>query len=341
NKDNVKLYGVVKDNDRLQECLATQKPLTGEEEVFKDDRWVWVSEEGTHVAIDREHKIVAVVRITPWEKVQAVVKTTANTLMKWSGCVQPIESNSAHKTHAKGTDHRAGEMCGVGWHPAFYKGKSIAAYSPRVGREDDYKELVENGSLLKVLGSFRKGLASLYPGGSKSLEEEAFTHNVPHAAATEYDPEDSETETGPNCITVTHHGFCNRPHQDNDWSSAVYGRWWVAKKTDDGYTLDPEADHNQVKKGAFVFSEFGFGVDFERAKGLVEVFWRGCEDYHATMVPHETEQFTRFGTSMQLTRAVVNRIQKIGSHGVPPVKRVVTPADSLAMRAGSNSRKRR
>jgi hypothetical protein len=93
------------------------------------------------------------------------------------------------------------------------------------------------------------------------LKFNQFSSEVPHAG--NMDPENVE-DHGPNCLTITHGSFCNKPHLDRDYSRAVYGWWWAARKGEDGYEQDPGVDHDRIVDGQFVWPEFGIGVDFAK-----------------------------------------------------------------------------
>jgi hypothetical protein len=56
--------------------------------------------------------------------------------------------------------------------------------------------------------------------------------------------------------------------------------------------------------GAFIQSFF-------RARGLVEIFWRGQLDFHGTLHSADNPGFTRFGTSIQVTTTGVNAMKKV------------------------------
>lgn len=67
---------------------------------------------------------------------------------------------------------------------------------------------------------------------------------------------------------------------------------------------------------------------FYRARGLVELYWRGKTDAHVTCLSVEPEDITRFGTSIQITTRVVQNVKKVVNARNPP-GRVNGPNDYL------------
>ncbi|ESK86836.1 carbohydrate esterase family 4 protein [Moniliophthora roreri MCA 2997] len=137
--------------------------------------------------------------------------------------------------------------------------------------------------------SYMRGMAGLIPSGYRTLQVEA--DNIPNASNFEFNPNEPQ-DTGLNVLAITHHQFSNKCHQDHDYSHAVYGWWWAARKTSSGYDTSATVDHDKIQGGQFILPEFGVEIDFEQAKGLVEIFWHGKQDYHATITSKETPEYT-------------------------------------------------
>ncbi|KAJ7204008.1 hypothetical protein C8J57DRAFT_1008482, partial [Mycena rebaudengoi] len=116
-----------------------------------------------------------------------------------------------------------------------------------------------------------------------------------------------------NSLTATYHGFSNWLHCDNDHVPVAVGLWWEAECEGPGkkYVFSTDADHNKTKGGEFVWGEFGFGVDFEKTRGLVKIYWHGQEDYHGTLQSTDDKNFTRWGTSVQITNKAVHAMTKL------------------------------
>ncbi|KAJ7216905.1 hypothetical protein C8J57DRAFT_1598766 [Mycena rebaudengoi] len=119
-------------------------------------------------------------------------------------------------------------------------------------------------------------------------------------------------------MTATMNQFGNRQHRDKDLAPLVFGLWFPAKQIGAGkgpkrrqWGIRPDADHNKMSGGEFLWGAYGIGVDFQRASGLVDIFWRGQLDYHGTIDGTEPDGFTRFGTSVQITASGVRAMQKL------------------------------
>lgn len=131
-----------------------------------------------------------------------------------------------------------------------------------------------------------------------------------------------------NSLTATKLGFCNFQHWDNDKAPIAFGMWWEAETGQRGKKcrFPKDADHEKTVGGEFIWGAFGIGVDFQRfvfffqvdphsyyyrARGLVEIFWRGKVDFHGTLESSDEDGYTRFGTSIQITAKGVNAMQKV------------------------------
>ncbi|KAJ6525357.1 hypothetical protein B0H19DRAFT_901270, partial [Mycena capillaripes] len=205
-----------------------------------------------------------------------------------------------------------GVMFGIGWHLSQEAKKTLVTYAP--SRKDErslaiYEDL--NTQLPKVAALYRLGLASLFPGGANALQDVADREGVLSFA----DALDGDTVQRPfaNSLTATKLGFCNYLHRDNDFCPIAYGKWWEARKHtgDAKWSFNPDTDHDKTAGGEFMWGAYEIGVDFAKAPGLVEIFWRGQLDYHVTLNSKDQQGCTRFGTSIQITTKGVNAMQKV------------------------------
>lgn len=71
-----------------------------------------------------------------------------------------------------------------------------------------------------------------------------------------------------NNLTMTHKNFANYLHRDKDKIACVYGMWWPSYVFKRGrhtsYEFDDNVEHDAIEGGAFLWGEYGYGVDFER-----------------------------------------------------------------------------
>ncbi|KAJ7217112.1 hypothetical protein GGX14DRAFT_358215, partial [Mycena pura] len=204
-----------------------------------------------------------------------------------------------------------GVMYGMGWHQSQEEGKTLVNYAPKKKGAKAlaiYQEL--NSKLPEVAALYRDRLSCLFPGASMQLQSFADKD----AVLSFGDALDGISPQRPftNSLTATRQGFCNFQHQDNDKAPIAYGPWWAGKKTaDDKWSFTPDADHGRIRGGEFMWGGFGIGVDFAKAHGLVEIFWRGKIDHHGTLHSVDDPGFTRFGTSIQITMKGVNAMRKV------------------------------
>ncbi|KAF8816474.1 hypothetical protein BYT27DRAFT_7221489 [Phlegmacium glaucopus] len=110
---------------------------------------------------------------------------------------------------------------------------------------------------------------------------------------------------------ITHDDFANYQHQDSDAVAVAYGLWWAAclDMSKNCHVLSDTCDHDQVSGGSFLIGNYGIGVDFQKCHGLVEIAWRGTDDYHSTMLSHSQPQTTCFGTLVQITASAATSMR--------------------------------
>ncbi|KIL65066.1 hypothetical protein M378DRAFT_60828, partial [Amanita muscaria Koide BX008] len=209
---------------------------------------------------------------------------------------------------------RYGKMYGVGWHQSMESGKSLAYYAPNSCTGETIKRYEE--LLIKlpaVADMFKTRFCYLFPAGSKSLIETSREGNIP--SFDDYLDGNSKACPFSNCLTLTNDDFANFQHRDKDHIAVAFGLWWTSQRavTPEGqpiYSFQSDLDHDQIDGGGFLWGEYGIGVDFQRAQGLVEIFWRGKHDFHSTMLSSSPDRATRWGTSVQLTQRGVNAVAK-------------------------------
>ncbi|TCD59903.1 hypothetical protein EIP91_011208 [Steccherinum ochraceum] len=283
------------------------------------------------------------------------VQHNLHTVMDWSRCADPIKTNSSQnriggksakekpnasrpgpgssglgsrdadqqvklKSHGKGqavSIKPNGHMWAVGWHASMEDDKTLVYYAGKDAKVELYETVISR--LPAAATMFKEHFLSLFPGAARSMIRFAAERNIPSFADGELDGESSEMPFA-NCLTLTNNNFSNALHMDNDEAPLAYGMWWTTrvKKVNRAnvYEFDEKVDHSSVKGGAFLLAAYGIGVDFERSGGLVEIFWRGKQDWHATTKSTSPSECTRWGTSVQLTKkgvAAVARFHKQGA----------------------------
>ncbi|KAJ4464501.1 hypothetical protein C8J55DRAFT_493846 [Lentinula edodes] len=278
---------------------------------------------GTHIGIEEETlEILWEARITPWQAMNSHRRDcyikTCNTLMEYTQSQNSKKHGTEKETNKDNQPlPRHGKMYAAGWHQTRgEKGKDIVYYTVQKGSTVtkllDQKEKYERSTnnLADVAAEYAQGLQSLFPLGYKILTEFVQRNDLPSFAQLDL-LHKGELVAMPfaNSLTITHSDFSNYVHCDRDAIAVAYGWWWVGYRghSKDSWklSLDGSFDHNQVTGGSFLIAQHGIAIDFARAEGLVEIYWRGKNDHHVTLASNSPENVTRFGTSVQITQSGV------------------------------------
>ncbi|KAF4596300.1 hypothetical protein EYR38_007677 [Pleurotus pulmonarius] len=341
----------------LASFLGKDTHVHFEDPEFPHNRIIWIHEQGTHLIINTDSggfEIIGIVRIRSWQgmskDIREEISDNLDVLMRWTKVGIAITSNAAHKgnkhmaedvatfkTHgqAMGKDaeakskQRRGEMEAIGWHtPMGAKGKRLLSYAHRSTKhaKAEYLELIPRMS--SVAKMYHINFLSLFPAQAKKMDDFAKKNKIPSFAADTIDGVDSNHPFA-NALTITHDNFSNFLHTDKDEIEIAYGMWWAGRKKEKGWTVGDDMAQSHIQGGAFLWGKYGVAVDFEHANGLVEVFWRGKVDSHATMRSRSKAEYTRFGTSIQLTRKGTSAVANFwAARGNPAL--VITPLDRIA-----------
>ncbi|KAF9488407.1 hypothetical protein BDN71DRAFT_1457361 [Pleurotus eryngii] len=335
------VHFVILDNTLLAQLahLETHRsaPLQKEDPEFPHDTIIWIHEQGTHLIINTDSGYFHIIGIGMSKEIREEIKDNLDVLMRWTRVGITITSNAAHK----GSKHvpedaatlkskqRRGEMEAIGWHtPMGAKGKRLLSYAhcPTKHAKAKYLELIPRMS--NVAKMYHDNFLSLFPAQAKKMDDFAKKNKIPSFAAETIDGVDSNHPFA-NALTITHDNFSNFLHTDKDEIEIAYGMWWAGRKEEKGWTVGDDTAQRHIQGGAFLWGKYGVAVDFEHTKGLVEVFWRGKVDSHATMRSRSKAEYTRFGTSIQLTQKGTSAVANFwAARGNPAL--VVTPLDHIA-----------
>ncbi|KAJ7133890.1 hypothetical protein C8R43DRAFT_1239394 [Mycena crocata] len=301
--DQIHIHTVKRDMAALKRLLDREEekssPLSRSDIDELIPGFRWIHEPGVHLGfLSEEGKdtitVVFAVKFHAWGEMEVAtqvdVQETLQTIMDWSEIVYPIKSNAATKFTSP-TAHGIrgkrgpplakprGKMFGIGWHLSQEEGSSLVNYAPKNKRRDTMTKYIELHSKLPRVAAL------------VLLTEKVYFHLQTHLM-----------------------------HTDQDLEPVASGKWWVAKKgkkkakkgtTEAKWSFAEDGDHNKISGGEFIWGAFGIGVDFERARGLVDIFWRGQLDFHGTLESTDTEGYTRWGTSIQITKKGVNAMHKV------------------------------
>ncbi|KAG2737617.1 hypothetical protein P692DRAFT_20761316, partial [Suillus brevipes Sb2] len=209
-----------------------------------------------------------------------------------------------------------GIMAGVGWHRSYEKNTDISFYTPP---NVVYSYTACLDKLSGVAQEYRDRLFTLLPHAGHQMVSVSREGRIPSFATVSLDEGTSPEHPFANSLTLTHNDFANYLHKDRDHIPIAYGMWWVSKRerTRGPFHFDPTADQYRIPGGAFFWGEYNIGVNFSKASGLVEIFWRGQKDFHCTTQSESPPGMTRWGTSVQLTGAGVSAIGRFNTAGDP------------------------
>ncbi|KAF9528575.1 hypothetical protein CPB83DRAFT_854378 [Crepidotus variabilis] len=318
--------------EKLKDIEKKMKaPINPNDSDFKKLDFTWLHEPGLHFGFDTEEMAIAfVVRIRSLVNISGdeigPILESMSIIMDWTFAVNEIKVNAAsqpvHGINAtKSTQGNGpeGEMFCAGWRNSFGAGEQFAAYAAK----DSDSCRVEYARLrpkLPVVGkAFMEGFSSLYPGGYQSMRETALSEGTPSFADTDFVDKPGAKSLVPFGISlaITREDFSNYLHTDRDYTADAYGWWWPAQWDNQSkrYVFNEKVSHQDIKGGCFIWGDYGFGVDFERCEGLVEIYWRGKTDYHGTLKSVSKSGATRFGTSTQLTEKGVRGFQSWLNNG--------------------------
>ncbi|KAJ7234977.1 hypothetical protein C8J57DRAFT_1379763 [Mycena rebaudengoi] len=321
--EQLHVHHVLLNMDGLHELQAREvengKPLSRADVDEILPNCVWIHEPGVHIGYRHQSDpanpmiIVLAVRIQAWGTMEELQKNkiqkTLQIIMDFSMDANPILQNSA--------DMGQGFMYGMGWHASQEKNKVLVNYSMHSKDPNsviEYEERIANLPMVAEL--YRERFSLLFPAAERQMGTLANQHGVAAFSdpLTGVDPQDLYT----NSMTSTMNRFGNRQHRDKDLAPLAFGLWFPAKQIGAGkgpkrrqWGIRPDADHDKMSGGEFLWGAYGIGVDFQRASGLVDIFWRGQLDYHGTIDGTEPDGFTRFGTSVQITASGVRAMQKL------------------------------
>ncbi|KAJ7851411.1 hypothetical protein B0H14DRAFT_3661290 [Mycena olivaceomarginata] len=301
----------LQDREQLKKCPLSRADIDELIPEFK-----WMCEPGIHLGFvfrkDQHPLLVLAVKISAWggfhPAAQTEVQGTLQDIMDWGELLYEIKNNVAAKGPSGEHDNPPlspkGKMVGIGWHLSQEPGKTLVAYAFKdktVEGQKKAKELISR--LPKLAALFRHRLSCLFPGGVGMLQ--AFADERGVLSFGDILDGDHVERPFANSLTATREGFSNFQHMDNDASLIAYGMWFEAGKQEDDQTwsFTEDGDHEKTKGGEFIWGAFGIG--------LVEIFWRGKLDFHGTLESMDDEDYTRFGTSIQITAKGVNAMEKL------------------------------
>ncbi|EGG04330.1 uncharacterized protein MELLADRAFT_72421 [Melampsora larici-populina 98AG31] len=120
-------------------------------------------------------------------------------------------------------------------------------------------------------------------------------------------------------MVVSCDGFYNEPHTDNDHTRYAFGiNCLIDRETGKPYQLEGSENKGLICGSSFILGDFDIVVDHDRCDGIYETLWdTQVEHYTAESITYDEHgheisptkcAITRFGTSCQISKSLVERI---------------------------------
>ncbi|KAG8713894.1 Chitin synthase, class 3, partial [Ceratobasidium sp. 423] len=110
-------------------------------------------------------------------------------------------------------------------------------------------------------------------------------------------------------LTCTCNDFCNGFHRDKDAHHWTFGLWFPTYH--DGQLVMNAAEvQNMTEGGHFALPYHGIVVDCGACPGVVALTWRGPVDLHGTVKSKTRPGYVRWGSSIQCTKRLKQRVDK-------------------------------
>ena len=193
------------------------------------------------------------------------------------------------------------------------KGKTLGHFAPSSFVQQNTSRLQEweedQKTRLKWISCFyKKRFNFLAPSLNDVMLNEAKENNIPDISDCEFDKLESESPFV-NKLIFTVDRFENRIHLDNDRSTYAFGIFLpIFKNTG---KLASFEDGFGSKGGEFVIPTYKCCVDFAAFNGIVEMIWRSNKDFHGTVSSEFKSDFSRIGSSAQISENLVGRIKNL------------------------------
>ncbi|OAV88112.1 hypothetical protein PTTG_00405 [Puccinia triticina 1-1 BBBD Race 1] len=262
---------------------------------------------GKVVVCDKQNrsKILAVIEFTPIDELTETELKEINSVTTFLHKAKKFVKAVAGKGRSWG-----GWMRMIGWRKGMDEYELLGRY--RDGEAiaeatEEYDELMRSSATISdIIGGYFKRLANVVFADNQDLMK---TNSIPTMAALDVVTPLSEFDCAPN-LSFTAGGFVNSPHKDEGDISEFAFVMWVPTNIGDGSLARP-SDGYDVTGGAFVFPDYGFGIDFSKQKGIVKMVWRAREVRHCTLPTIDTPQHTRTGMSLQVNKKTANACRDI------------------------------
>lgn len=281
----------------------------------------------TVVVINRKTlELVVAVRCTKFEDMSPDVRSSfdnsiSTTFLHARSRIQCM-TNGASKV-VDGHKGCFGWMGCCGWRGGSDKGKSAGPYSvsdftgAQEGRLQTDRERM--AGFHKIRDFWATCFSSLCLSAFKSNLDLGTTANVPGFDDVKWQDTPSGQVFASN-LAVSCEGFYNKPHKDNDATRYAFGMFSrIDSQTGLPYQLGGNINLGDIKGARFVIGQFGIELDFDALDGVFEVVWDSKVKHYSTPsqafdasgqpISHKDCKMTRYGSSCQIAKTLVNRIR--------------------------------
>lgn len=185
------------------------------------------------------------------------------------------------------------------------------------------KDLKRQKNLPYIQNFLAGRFSSLALGAFRSNHELCAKLGVCWAAKRFFNKSPNGRAFGANFV-MTRDEWYNKLHKDRDATGYSYGLFGlIHRTTGKPYRRGKTSRHGYVKGGYFSFPEYNISVGFEHCDGVVEMVWATDVEHQTTSsstfnangerVDPKDSKITRFGSSCQVSKSIVQRINKLNT----------------------------
>ncbi|KAH9823466.1 hypothetical protein DFH28DRAFT_1118880 [Melampsora americana] len=215
-----------------------------------------------------------------------------------------------------------GEMRAAGFRPGSDKGRTmgVTALSAKTSKDEvlilkDQDRMLDLALVNEILAEW---MATLCLGAFKSNRDLALKYEVPSFSDTTW-AKSPNANVIASSVVVTRDGFNNKPHQDLDETLYTFGIFTrINRQTGDLYSIANSDYLGTIVGTVFTLNEYHVELALDMCDGTIESIWLSHE-FHQTSssttfdkfqkpIKPKTSSITRFGCSLQISAALVKRI---------------------------------
>ncbi|KAA1123703.1 hypothetical protein PGTUg99_003934 [Puccinia graminis f. sp. tritici] len=262
---------------------------------------------GKVVVLDEhnENEIIAIIEFTPLEELSPQQTRDQNIVTTFLHKCKRFVNSISSAPRCWG-----GKMWVFGWRKCMDVFKLAGLYlnsaKIQAAKADYDSHMRSSPRPSKILGKMFKNLANVAFEQNRDLMK---ANSIPAFASLHHQDPLGEFDCSPN-LTFTTGGFYNPPHKDNEDLQDFAFALFLPTKTADGTLVKPSDNYN-ITGGAFVFPDYGFGINFSEQKGIVKLVWASRRVRHCTLPAVESSSHTHMALSLQVNKKTANTFRDI------------------------------